>query len=129
MFVLKVNDDITLRMLSARDSESLFRMTEESRGYLKRWLPWLDSIRTSHDSLEFIKNTFHGYNNRIVITSGIFIHGELVGMVGYNYLYFSNKIGTVRYCLSENQQAKGIMTVSIRALIHYGFENLKLNRI
>src|SRR5699024_6432759 len=79
---LKVNDDITLRMLSARDSEALFRITDESRGYLKRWLPWLDSIRTSHDSLEFIKNTFHSYNNRTGITSGIFLHGELVGIIG-----------------------------------------------
>ncbi|HLR23581.1 MAG TPA: GNAT family protein [Pseudogracilibacillus sp.] len=129
MFELKVNDDITLRMLSARDSEALFRITDESRGYLKRWLPWLDSIRTSHDSLEFIKNTFHSYNNRTGITSGIFLHGELVGIIGYNYLDFRNKIGSIGYWLSENQQGKGIMTVSIRALIHYGFENLKLNRI
>src|SRR5699024_2053015 len=82
---------------------------------------WLDSIRTSHDSLEFIKNTFHSYNNRTGITSGIFLHGELVGIIGYNYLDFRNKIGSIGYWLSENQQGKGIMTVSIRALIHYGF--------
>src|SRR5699024_8355959 len=82
-----------------------------------------------HDSLEFIKNTFHSYNNRTGITSSIFLHGELVGIIGYNYLDFRNKIGSIGYWLSENQQGKGIMTVSIRELIHYGFENLKLNRI
>src|SRR5699024_5977212 len=129
MFELKVNDDITLRMLSARDSEALFRITDESRGYLKRWLPWLDSIRTSHDSLEFIKNTFHNSNNHKGFTMGICLHGELVGIIGYNYLDFRKKIGSIGYWLSENQQGKGIITFSIRALIHYGFENLKLNRI
>src|SRR5699024_10190350 len=129
MFELKVNSDITLRMLCARDSEALFRITDESRGYLKRWSPWFDSIRTSHDSLEFIKNTFHSYNNRTGITSGLFLHGELGGIIGYNYLDFRNKIGSIGYWLSENQQGKGIMTVSIRVLIHYGFEKLKLNRL
>src|SRR5699024_9199376 len=107
MFELKVNDDITLRMLSARDSEALFRITDESRGYLKRWLTWLDSILTIHYSLEFIKNTFHSYNNRTVITSCIFLLGELVGIIGYNYLIFLNKIGCIGYWLSENQQGKG----------------------
>src|SRR5699024_9784309 len=102
----KVNDDITLRMLSARDSEALFRITDESRGYLKRWLPWLDSIRTSHDSLEFIKNTFHSYNNRTGITSGIFLNGELVGIIGYKYLNVTNKLCSIGVCNSENQQDK-----------------------
>src|SRR5699024_12368610 len=124
MFELKVNDDITLRMLSARDSEALFRITDESRVYLKRWLPWLDSIRTSHDSVEFIKNTFHSYNNRTGITSGIFIHGELDRIIGYNYLDFRNKISSIDYWLSENTLGKGIITVSIRALIAYGFDIL-----
>src|SRR5699024_5865836 len=121
MFELKVNDDITLRMLSARDSEALFRITDESRGYLKRWLPWLDSIRTSHDSLELIKNTFHFYNNLTRNTSSILLNGEFVGIIGYNYLDFRNKIGSIGYWLSENQLSKGIMTVSFRALIHYVF--------
>src|SRR5699024_12025339 len=111
MFELKVNDDIILKMLSARESEALFRLPDKSRVYLNRWLPGLDSIRTSHDSLEFIKNTFHSYNNRTGITSGIFLHGELVGIIGYNYLDFRNKIGSIGYWLSENQQGKGIMTV------------------
>src|SRR5699024_12573976 len=127
MFELKVNDDITLRMLSARDSEALFRITDESRACLYRWLPWLDSMRTSHDSLEFIKNTFNSYNNRTGITSGIFLHVELVGIIGYNYLDFRNNIGSIGYWLSEYQQRKGIMTVSIRELLNYGIETLKLN--
>src|SRR5699024_5246533 len=113
MFELKVNDDITLRMLSVRDSEALFRTTDEPRGYLNRWLPCLDSIRTSHDSLEFIKNTFHSYNNRTGITSVIFLHGELVGIIGYNYLDFRNKIGSIVYLFFEYQQGKGIMIFSL----------------
>lgn len=129
MFELKVNDNINLRMLSARDSDALFNITDESRGYLKQWLPWLDSIRTTYDSLEFIKGTFHSYNNRTGITAGIFLHEELVGVLSYNYLDFRNKIGSIGYWLSEKQQGKGIMTASIHALINYGFETLKLNRI
>src|SRR5699024_12882654 len=109
MFELKVNDDITLRMLSARDSEALFRITDESRGYLKRWLPWLDSIRTRHDSLELIKNTFHSYNNRTGSTSGIFLHGELVEIIGCNYIDFRSKIDINDDWLFEHRQGKRVI--------------------
>ena len=129
MFTLQVNEKIFLRMLSARDSAQLFELTDQSRDYLKQWLPWLDSIRTANDSLEFIKGTFTAYNNRTGITAGIFYDDELAGIAGYNYLDFRNKIGQIGYWLEQDKQGKGIMTQSIGALTNYGFEQLRLNRI
>ena len=115
MFLLNVNDEMMLRMLSSRDAEPLYLLVDESREYLKNWLPWLDDIFT--------------YNNRTGITAGIFIRNELVGVIAYNKLDFHNRIGTIGYWLGEQYQGRGIMTKAVAALISYGFEELSLNRI
>ena len=129
MFTLQVTDDIYLRMLSARDAEDLFRLTDDSRTYLKKWLPWLDHTKTEEDSLEFIKSTFYTYNNRKGITAGVFLHDQLAGVVGFNHLDFNHNIGTIGYWLGEDFQGKGIMTKAVSALVTYGFIDLQLNRI
>src|SRR5690625_998295 len=129
MFLLNVNDEMMLRMLSSRDAEPLYLLVDESREYLKNWLPWLDDMKSKDDALNFIKNTFFTYNNRTGITAGIFIRNELVGVIAYNKLDFHNRIGTIGYWLGEQYQGRGIMTKAVAVLISYGFEELSLNRI
>ena len=129
MFVLQVDSNITLRMLSARDAASLYKITNDSRDYLKKWLPWLDDTKSEEDSLSFIKNTFISYNNRTGMTAGIFFNHNLVGVIGFNYLDFNNKIGSIGYWLNQKDTGKGIMTKSVSSLITHGFRELDLNRI
>lgn len=129
MFQMQVDNEIKLRMLSARDADSLFEITMQSKEYLKEWLPWLDDIRSPSDSMAFIKNSFLIYNNRQGITAGIFLNEQLVGVISFNKLDFNNKIGYIGYWLAKHHQGKGIMTKSVAALVSYGFEELSLNRI
>ncbi len=129
MFKLDVNHHLKLRMLTARDAEPLYKITEESREHLKKWLPWLNDIRSASDSMSFIKNSFQVYNNRQGIIAGIFFEENLVGVIGFNTLDFRNNIGYIGYWIAESWQGKGIMTKSVKALITYGFSELSLNRI
>src|SRR5690625_2445666 len=129
MFILQVDSRITLRMLTARDAKPLFKITDESREYLKKWLPWLDETKSEEESLSFIKSTFITYNNRTGITAGIFLDEVLVGVISYNELDFTNKIGSIGYWLNINNTGKGIMTKSVSSMITYGIQELGLNRI
>lgn len=129
MFTLEVNEDIYLRMLSARDAEDMFTLIDTSREYLRRWLPWIEETKQVEDSLEFIKHTFYAYNNRQGLTAGIFYRDTFVGVIGYNRLDFTNHIGTIGYWLGEKYQHQGIMTKTVAAITTYGFEELRLNRI
>jgi len=129
MFQLKINEDIMLRMLSARDAKQLFEITDRSRSHLKKWLPWLNDTVSEADSLSFIKNSFIPYQNRKGLTAGVFYRKKLVGVVGYNSIDLKNRIGTVGYWLDIHQTGKGIMSHSVKALVNYGFTELNLNRI
>lgn len=129
MFTLQIDDQISLRMLTARDAEPLFHIIDDSRDHLKQWLPWLDETKSADDSLEFIKGTFYTYNNQKGITAGIFYKEQLVGVISYNALKRQANIGEIGYWLAKNKQGKGIMTKAVAALIKYGFDELQLNKI
>lgn len=129
MFQIQVNDRTFLRVLSLRDAEMLFQLTDQSRAYLKEWLPWIDQTKTIEDSKTFITTSLLGMDKRQSITTGIFYDHELIGVVGFNRLDHANKVGSIGYWLGEEYQGKGIMTKAVESLIDYGFHELQLNRI
>ncbi len=47
MFVHKIDEGLSLKLLELRDGEKLFELTNNSRRYLREWLPWLDTIQKS----------------------------------------------------------------------------------
>jgi len=53
---------------------------------------------------------------------------EIIGTLGYNKIYTNHK-GRIGYDLQYKHWGKGIMTEVLEAIIHYGFDKLKLNRI
>lgn len=129
LFIIDVNEKIKLRMLTAKDAEALYLITDQSRGYLKKWLPWLDDIKSVDDSMQFIKNSFQLYHDLKGITAGVFVQDTLVGVIGFNHIDRKNKIGSIGYWLGERYQGKGIMTEAVSALVTHGFTRLGLNRI
>lgn len=129
MFNYKVDDEITIKMLNVSDAEQLFGMTDKSRKYLRKWLPWVDHTKTVQDSLNFILNSFELYANRTSLNAGIFYHHKLVGMISVNRFDWTNRIGNIGYWLSADEQGAGIMTRAVRGLIDYSFDQFQLNKI
>ena len=129
MFFYQVNQDLSLRLLSGLDADELFILIDESRDYLREWLPWLDDTRNVSDSRTFIKQSMTLFNNRVGLTFGIFFKGELVGVGGFNEYVWKKKIGYIGYWLGERYQGNGIMTQVISSLTRYGFNELALNRL
>lgn len=129
MHVLEVDHEISMRMLKASEAKDLFDMTDRSREYLRKWLPWVDDTKSVDDSLQFILNNFELYARRESVSTGIFYQGELAGIAGYNTLDWTNKIASIGYWLDIEQQGKGIMTRAVRALINHAFSEYKFNRI
>ncbi len=129
MFIKDVNEDISLRILSIRDAEALFQITDQSREHLRQWLPWVDETKTVEDSRSFIKNSFQLYADGTGLTTGIFYQEVLVGVAGFNKYDWKNRIGYIGYWLASAYQGHGIMTKTVHTLVDYAFHELELNRI
>lgn len=129
MFIEKVDEEISMRMLSARDAERLFLITDDSRAYLREWLPWVDDNKKVSDSLDFIKNGFQIYAERTGMVAGIFYKGDLVGIGAFDRLDWTNRIAYIGYWISKDFQGNGIITKVVRKLTDYAFTEFGLNRV
>ena len=129
MLIIEIDEEITLKMLNAKNAEELYNITNRSRAYLREWLPWLDYTKSADDSLQFIMNNFQLYAERKSVTAGIFYKGALAGVAGYNTIDWTNKIAYIGYWLDIEHQGKGIMTRVVRALIDHAFNEYDLNRV
>lgn len=129
MFEFKVDDQISLRLLEPRHAPALFALTDANREHLRRWLPWLDTVTSVTDSLNFIAVTQNQFALNNGFVTGIWYEGELAGVVGHNIIDWSNRLSLLGYWLGAGFEGKGVMTRSCRALVNHAFLELGLNRL
>ncbi|KQX46857.1 GNAT family N-acetyltransferase [Paenibacillus sp. Root444D2] len=127
--LLEIDDDKMLKLLEQDDSEKLFALTDDSRGYLRKWLPWVDgtlSVEYTKSFIQFCQNQ-HASNNGF--NAGIWFKGEIVGCIGYHSIDWANNKTSIGYWLGEKFQGNGIITKSCKRLVDYSFNELGLNRV
>lgn len=129
MFVHKIDENISLRLIELNDAEKVFEQTDKSRDYLREWLPWLDITTMPEDTKRFIQSNLKGYSENVSITTVILFNGEIVGVAGFNSINWSNKTAYIGYWLGEEFQGKGIMTNVAKTLTDYAFHHLRLNKV
>ena len=61
MFVLKVNEEIYLKLVDLSDAAQIFNLTDDSREHLRNWLPWLDITKSVEDTKTFIQASLNDY--------------------------------------------------------------------
>ena len=129
MFVHKIVEDLSLKLIELRDGERVFELTNNSRGYLREWLPWLDTTTKLEDTIEFIKISLKGFAENKSLNTVILFKGKIVGVAGYNSINWSNKTAYIGYWLGEEFQGNGIMTKVAKTLTDYAFSELNLNKV
>lgn len=129
MFIHKIDDDLSLKIIELRDAEKVFELTDNSREYLKEWLPWLDFTTTVEDTKAFIKTGLKNFPENKSLNTVILFKGDIVGLAGFNEINWSNKTAYIGYWLGEQYQGNGIMTRVAKALTEYALTELKLNKV
>lgn len=126
---LKVNDDIELVELRPEDAEAAFELIEKNRAFIGAWLPWVSKTKTVEDERHFLNEICEGKRRTGEVVFGIFLKGTLCGAIGINSINRENNSAEFGYWLSEDANGKGVMTESVKRLMRYCFEELKVNRI
>ncbi|QDP39666.1 GNAT family N-acetyltransferase [Radiobacillus deserti] len=129
MFTHKIDENLALKLLEQQDAQRVFELIEQSREYLKQWLPWLDMTKDVSDTRTFIKGTRANYVENKGMTAAILYKKEIVGIAGFNELDWVNRSAVIGYWLGEPFAGKGIMTKVVHALVDLAFSELKMNRI
>ncbi|WP_062107101.1 GNAT family N-acetyltransferase [Bacillus niameyensis] len=129
MFVHKVDEELYLKLVELQDAEALYQLTNQSREYLREWLPWLDTTRRVEDTTRFIEESLKGYAEHKSLNTVILYKEQMVGVAGFNEFEWSNRVAYIGYWLAEEFQGKGIMTRVAGSLTDYAIQTLNFNRV
>ena len=125
MTTIRVDDELLLRPPRMSDAEELFALVNSGRAYLRRWLPWVDTIRSARDYRPWIEGRVGGNEYRLLIV----YKGAVVGATGIGDLDSPHKVGEIGYWLTEDMQGRGIVTRACRTLLDCAFGSWGLNRV
>ncbi|MBM7681679.1 ribosomal-protein-serine acetyltransferase [Pullulanibacillus pueri] len=129
MFTFKIDHEIELKLLEQDDAPELFKVLDQSRRYLREWLPWVDGTQKPEDYQSVIEMWLKQFADSNGFQVGILYKGAIVGMIGFHAIDRSNSATSIGYWLAEAYQGKGIMTRACQALVDYAFHDLKLRRV
>ncbi len=125
---IRLTPDCYLRTLEKDDADELFEVIHSNRDRLRKWMPWVDSTRSSADTRHFIENAIAGRssgNYQFAIVQ----NGSIVGVIGFAKTDSANQCAMIGYWIDEQVEGRGLMTLAVRALLKFGYEELELNRI
>ncbi|SHM44305.1 GNAT family N-acetyltransferase [Gracilibacillus kekensis] len=129
MFQHKIDEEVALKLIDLKDAEAVFKLTDQSREYLREWLPWVDKTIKVENTEEFIRESLKDYVEGKSLTTFILYQGKLAGAASYNKIDWQNKIVYIGYWLGKDYQGKGIMTRVARGLTEYAFTEMQFNKV
>ena len=129
MLTIRVTDGCWLAPLDLPDADELFALTDANRGYLRQWLPWLDSVRRLEDTRTFIRAAQAQAARNDGVQLALLVDGRIAGVVGHHHIDWRNRSTSLGYWIGESYQGRGLTTAACRALIDRAFDTARLNRV
>jgi ribosomal-protein-alanine N-acetyltransferase len=119
---------LMLRKLTFEDKEDIFeiRSNAEVMKYMARPV-----AKTIDDATAHIDKVLKNLNDNGGIDWGIEekVSGKLIGTIAYWRISKENYRGELGYVLNEKWQQKGFMHEALKAVLDFGFEQIKLHSI
>ena len=111
------------------DAAELYAVTDADRAHLRRWLPWVDRVRSPSDSLAFVQTTLRQLADDQGFTAAIVCDGTIAGVIGHHRISWANHSTSLGWWLAAPFEGRGIMTRSCSAVVGHAFDELELNRV
>jgi len=129
VFEIKIDANLSLKLLTLKDSGDLFKLVSKNKDHLKKWMPWVKTSKKVTDTENFIRMALVNFANNKGPQCGVMIQGKLGGIVGLHPIDSVNKKTLLGYWLGREYTGYGIMTECCRTLIDYAFKEFEINKI
>lgn len=119
---------LILRPLSHKDAQALFGIFSDP-DVMKYWItpPWA----SSEEATRYINKAIDHARDQVALTLGIFLKetDRLIGRCALFEINRQQRRGAIGYGLDKEYWGNGYMPEAARALLDYGFDELRLRRI
>lgn len=124
-----ITQRLRLRKVNNDDVEDIFSFTSNPRG--KEYLSWEphESIGRTRDFVNSLVQKYHTGSTAVQWGIELLEEKKIIGLTGYIDYSADNSRGEIAYVISPEYEGRGYMTEANLAVISFGFESMKLNRI
>ncbi|MFB4160484.1 GNAT family N-acetyltransferase [Geomicrobium sp. JSM 1781026] len=129
MFQVEVEKNLHLHLIEMHHANDLYACVQRARGHLRRWLPWVDQVKSAYDYEPIITAWLQQFAEGRGFNAAIRHHGKFVGMVGLHDIDWGSKKTTLGYWLEKDAIGNGIMTKTVAKCTDILFTEYQLNRI
>lgn len=120
---------IILHSVRIENASELFRIINDSREHLAKWLPWVDFVRCDDDERHIVEQWLYEMQMRTAIHFCININDQIVGLASTHQIDWMNQRTSIGYWIKNDMMNKSIATEATAVLMGYLFEKLKIHRI
>lgn len=128
-FQLSDTEKVSLVFPDEKYADDLFTIIDKERDRLMAFLPWASQMINVSDEEKFLRYAKEKMQKQELFLLIILVNQQAVGMIDFHNFNQITKQAEVGYWLSEKYEKRGIMSKSLRWLMAYGFNSLKLKKI
>ncbi|GHO78020.1 GNAT family N-acetyltransferase [Ktedonobacter sp. SOSP1-85] len=129
MFTYDLGDGASLQILEMRHAPEFLEFVDENRAYLGEWMSWDTTMQTLEDAQNFIKRGLSRFSDDGIPWVGIWLNGRMVGGIHFSPIDPRVHSTEVGYWLGQSATGRGLMTRALKAMLHYAFDLLHVNRV
>jgi len=118
-----------LRLRDESHARETFWLIKKNEDHLRPWMKWIDKVESVEDSVSNIELNIEEWDLKTDLHLGIFRDELLIGMISLHNIDYLNHKAYIGYWLDKDNEGRGIMTDSARAMIEYAYAELGMNRI
>lgn len=131
LFEELLNERVTVRPYRVSDAEALKEAVDESREYIRPWLPFADAHRTVEESRDWIIQQEAQWLLRESMNASVWENAtqRFIGGIGLHIQDWKARSFEIGYWLRPSAAGHGYMTEAAQLLTDYAFEHLAANRV
>lgn len=126
---MSVAHGISVIPVRLADAGALAGLVADNLVHLQTFMPKVTSLDTLAATERYLLMAEEARAAGDIFEWHIFSNERLCGAVRINHIEPENRKASVGYFLGEKFQGAGLATASVRAVLHYAFERLGMNRI
>ena len=126
---LIVNKRVELERLKITHAFQVFQAIDRNRKFLSPWLPFVQDTDSQEDTEAFIRSVVAKPSAERDEVFVIWYENRFAGLIGYRDTDRINLKTEVGYWIIEAMTGKGIVTLSVKALIEFAFSSMGMNRV
>lgn len=136
-FEIRVDDELSLRLVEPQHAEETFAVLEANRGHIGRWQAWMTPGLTVEDLRENAKRALTEFAQRKQLAVSLVVEGRIVGRSGWTdwreEVMFDGRLSyataDIGYWLDQRYTGRGLMTRAVQALTTLAIQTYGIRRL